>query len=126
MRNGSATGGAKAVERRMHERFDAELSVDWSCGEHFLYSYITNISEMGIFIRTDDPPAVGTALKLRFALEGEAPLELSGEVAWINPLRPDRENLNPGMGVRFTELTPAQRERIVLLVKTIAYLHSVS
>lgn len=109
-------------ERRCHERFEAELSVDWSCGEHFLFSYIKNISEMGIFIRSDDPPSIGTGLRLRFALQEEPALELAGVVTWINPLRADGRNVNPGMGVRFTELSPEQRERIVQLVKTVAYL----
>lgn len=119
-----ADNGTKRIEknRREHDRWDTDLSVDWSSGENFLFSYITNISEMGIFIRTDDPPAVGTSLKLRFAIAGEAPLELSGVVAWINPLRPGGENLNPGMGVRFDALTAEQRERVVALVKTVAYL----
>lgn len=114
--------GSGGVERRQHERFDAELSVDWSSDENFLFSYITNISEMGIFIRSDDPPSIGTSLRLRFACDDREPLELEGMVAWINPLRPGGENLNPGMGVRFTDLTPDQRERVVELVKTVAYL----
>ncbi len=124
MRDDGAAGGSGGAERRTYERFDAELSVDWSSGDHFLYSYITNISEMGIFVRSDDPPVVGTVLRLRFPIDGEPPLELSGVVAWINPLRTDRENLNPGMGVRFTDLSPEQRERVVSLVKTVAYLHA--
>lgn len=124
MRDDGAAGGSGGAERRTYERFDAELSVDWSSGDHFLYSYITNISEMGIFVRSNDPPAVGTVLRLRFPIDGEPPLELSGVVAWINPLRTDRENLNPGMGVRFTDLSPEQRERVVSLVKTVAYLHA--
>ncbi|MCZ7686388.1 MAG: TIGR02266 family protein [Sandaracinaceae bacterium] len=114
--------GPRGIERRQHERFDAELSVDWGSDENFLFSYITNISEMGIFIRSDDPPAVGTSLRLRFACDDGEPLELGGVVAWINPLRPGGENLNPGMGVRFDDLTPDQRERVVELVKTVAYL----
>ncbi|HEY8428639.1 MAG TPA: TIGR02266 family protein [Sandaracinaceae bacterium] len=114
--------GSGGVERRQHARFDAELCVDWTSDENFLFAYITNISEMGIFIRTDDPPPVGTALKLRFAMDGEAPLELRGVVVWINPLRPSGENLNPGMGVRFDALTADQRERVVALVKRVAYL----
>ena len=109
-------------ERRSYERFDAELSVDWASGENFLFSYITNISEMGIFIRSDDPPAVGTTLRMRFAPQGAEALALEGVVAWINPLRVDGENLNPGMGVRFTELTPEQRERLVEIIRTVAYL----
>lgn len=114
--------GATGAERRQHERYDTELSVDYGSGENFLFSYIANISEMGIFIRSDDPCAVGTRLQLRFAIEGGAPLELRGEVVWINPLRADGENLNPGMGVRFVELDAEQRERVVDLVKTVAYL----
>ena len=32
------------------------------------------------------------------------------------------ENLNPGMGVRFVDLKPEQRERLVATIHTIAYL----
>jgi hypothetical protein len=42
----------------------------------------------------------------------------------INPYRPFGDNLNPGMGVRFRELSPELRERIVALVRTVAYLRS--
>lgn len=114
-------------DRREHERHEAELSVDWASGENFLFSYITNISEMGIFIRSDHPAPVGTQLKLRFpleegGLEDSEPLELVGTVVWINPLREDGQNLNPGMGVRFGHLAPEQRERVVDLVRAVAYL----
>ena len=37
----------------------------------FLYACITNISAMGIFVRTDTPLPVGTRLTLRFAPPGE-------------------------------------------------------
>lgn len=109
-------------ERRSYERFDTTLSVDWASGDSFLFSYITNISEMGIFIRSEDPPRIGTSIRVRFALENEEPLELSGTVVWINPMRADGENLNPGMGVRFDDLSPEQRERVVDIVRTVAYL----
>lgn len=110
-------------ERRSAERILTELQVDYRHGETFLFSYITNISEMGIFIYSTDPLPPGTALQLRFAPpDGKDQLELPGEVVWINPYRPDGQNLNPGMGVRFKELRPEQRERLVDLVRTIAYL----
>jgi type IV pilus assembly protein PilZ len=120
--DGTFERGPTGIERRRYERFDAELSVDWASGETFLFSYITNISEMGIFIRSDDPPPIGSALRLRFARTNGETLELDGVVAWINPLRPAGENLNPGMGVRFSSLTLEQRERVVELVRTVAYL----
>lgn len=121
MADDGTEAGPGGADRRVHERFDSELSVDWTSGENFLFSYITNISEMGIFVRSDDPEPVGTELRLRFALD-DGPLELDGLVVWINPVRPGGDNLNPGMGVRFVELTPEQRERIVDVIRTVAYL----
>lgn len=113
------------AERREHQRFETSIAVDYASGETFLFAYLQNISEMGIFIRTDHPASVGTQLRLRFHVEpDEEPLTLAGEVTWINPLRATGDNLNPGMGVRFTELSPDKREQVVSLVRTVAYLHA--
>jgi type IV pilus assembly protein PilZ len=110
------------AERRRHERYATSLDVDCASGDTFLYASITNISEMGIFVRSEQPLPVGTALTLRFAGADGGRLELRGVVAWVNPLRPEGDNPNPGMGVRFHELTPETREQVVDLVRTIAYL----
>ena len=109
-------------DRREHERFEASVKVDYADGDTFLFAYLQNISAMGIFVRTDHPAEIGTRLTLRFQVDEGDPLELDGEVTWVNPLREDGENLNPGMGVRFVELTPGRREQVVALVKTVAYL----
>lgn len=115
--------GREGAERRSHERFATHLHVDVASGDAFLFAYVTNISEMGIFIRSDDPLPVGTELRLRIAPnDGGPPLELGGMVVWINPLRPTGDNPNPGMGVRFDALSAEQRERLVSLVRAIAYL----
>jgi type IV pilus assembly protein PilZ len=111
------------AERRSHERFDTSIQVDYASGDTFLYAYITNISEMGIFIRSESPAARGTALTLRFAAPGGAALEIPGVVAWVNPVRPGGENPNPGMGIRFLDLALETREHVVALVRTVAYLH---
>ncbi len=42
---------------------------------------------------------------------------------WVNPYRPGSyDNINPGMGLQFIDLTAQQREQIVNLVRTFAYL----
>ena len=110
MSDGESKDGA---DRRQHERFGTELSVDYSSGETFLFAYITNISEMGIFIRSDDPAPIGTPLKLRFGHDEGPPLSLEGEVVWVNPIRTDGDNVNPGMGIRFRNLSLEARERVV-------------
>ncbi|HMI91839.1 MAG TPA: TIGR02266 family protein [Polyangiales bacterium] len=109
-------------ERREHTRYETSVAVDYASGETFLFAYLKNISAMGIFIRTNEPLSIGTTLRLRFHVDEDDPLVLDGEVTWINPFRPNGENLNPGMGVRFTELTPDRREQVVALVRTVAYL----
>lgn len=111
-------------ERRQFERVLVDLEVDYKCEDTFLFAYITDISAMGIFVRTNNPEPPGTRLNLRFSPPGtEAAFELEGVVVWVNPYRPgDRENLNPGMGIQFVDLTPAQRERLTDLIKTFAYL----
>ena len=109
-------------ERRIYERVDVEWSVDCETEQTFLYASITNISEMGIFVATHEPLEVGTRLTLRFALPGEeAPFNLLGQVQWVNPIRMLSDNPNPGMGIRFVDLSSESRERIISSVRTIAY-----
>ena len=111
----------KRDDRRSHDRFDVEWSVDCVADDTFLYASIANISAMGIFVKTNEPKALGTGLVLSFAPPGDEPFKLQGEVAWVNVVRPDGDNPNPGMGVRFTHLRPEERERLVEVVRTIAY-----
>lgn len=109
-------------ERRSSERIEVVWSVDCETEQTFLYASITNISEMGIFVATRDPLEVGTRLTLRFAMPGEQePFVLFGQVQWVNPIRMLSDNPNPGMGIRFIELSPENRERIINSVRTIAY-----
>jgi type IV pilus assembly protein PilZ len=70
---------------------------------------------------------VGTRLTLKFAPPGSVDtLVLKGQVAWVNPIRMLASNPNPGMGVRFIDLTQESRERLIEAVRTIAYVRSSS
>ena len=110
-------------DRRQWERVLVDLEVDYRSDDTFLFAYITDISQMGIFVRTVTPEAPGTRLNLRFCPPGLGVLECEGNVIWINPYRPgDKENLNPGMGIQFVDLTREQRDYLRQLVRTFAYL----
>jgi type IV pilus assembly protein PilZ len=113
-------------ERRSYDRFDVEWAVDCVAEDTFLYASIANISRVGIFVKTTDPLAVGTRLVMSFEPPGYEPFKLQGEVAWINRLRPDGDNPNPGMGVRFVDLKLEDRERLVEVIRTIAYVREPS
>lgn len=110
------------AERRIFDRYDVEWAVDCVASDTFLYASITNISEMGIFVRTTDPLKLNTKLRLTFSPPGAEGFQLDGCVAWVNNLRANGDNPNPGMGIRFVELRLEERERLVEVIRTIAYL----
>jgi type IV pilus assembly protein PilZ len=109
------------ASRRAEERHEVRWAVDCASEDTFLYAYITNVSSLGLFVRTERPLAVGTRIRLSFAPDGCPAFELWGEVAWINPVVPNGSNPNPGMGVRFLDLSLDDRERLVVAIHTIAY-----
>lgn len=111
--------------RRRARRLPVNIEVDYAADSTFLYAYITDISSMGIFIRTDDPCAVGSILRLRFTppLVGERPaqpIELDGEVKWTTSQH--GPNGQPGMGIEFRIRSEKTRKRLMELVRAIAYL----
>lgn len=125
-----AKGGTAEVpvvdpaDRRAAPRVLVDLEVDYASEDNYLFAYITDISETGIFVRTTAPEQPGTRLNLRFRPGDAGPqLELEGEVIWVNPFRPGApDNLHPGMGIRFVELEEDLRDRLLELVRRFAYL----
>lgn len=110
-------------DRRSYERFEVTWTVDCETEETFLYASIQNISEMGIFVQTTEPLPIGTQLTLRFAPDAASEaFVLRGMVQWLNVWQASSDNPNPGMGIRFVDLSSADRERIVETIRTIAYL----
>jgi len=114
----------KKSEQRTSTRVPVKLQVDWKSEGHFLFENASNISEHGIFIETLHPMKIGTRLELQFSVPHVSrKIEVLGEVTWINPHRKDDdENLNPGMGVRFLNLSELDRETILSLIKRVAVL----
>ena len=108
-------------ERRIHDRVAVCLEVDYRSDDTFLFAYITDMSAMGIFIQTNSPKPPGTLLNLRFRTQEGARLDVDGRVIWVNQPH-GADSINPGMGVQFVDLTPAQRDQILALVRTFAYL----
>jgi uncharacterized protein (TIGR02266 family) len=68
----------------------------------FLSEYVTNISESGVFIRTDTPLAIGTRVNLKFSiiLDEVETIEGIGEVVRVT----ESPEGYRGMGVVFVQL----------------------
>jgi uncharacterized protein (TIGR02266 family) len=120
----TADASLAASDRRAAPRVLVDLEVDYGLEDNYLFAYITDISETGIFVRTTTPEQPGTRLNLRFSPDNATrPIEVEGEVIWVNPYRPGaRDNLHPGMGIRFVELEDDVRDRLLELVRRFAYL----
>ena len=110
-------------ERRKNDRFEVTWDVDCVADDTFLYASITISARWGL--REDVRAAPHRhAPALTFAPPGHEPFKLVGTVAWQNKLKLHADNPNPGMGIRFVDLTLDDRERLVQVVRTIAYLRS--
>jgi len=111
------------AERRRSPRVLVDLEVDFASEDNYLFAYITDINVTGIFVRTTSPESPGTHLNLRFSPDDSGPIELEGEVIWVNPYRPGTpDNLHPGMGIRFAGLDDESRDRLLGLIRRFAYL----
>lgn len=120
-------------ERRGEQRHKVRFDVDYRADETFLFAQITDISGMGIFVATATPPPIGETVDLRFNLpeavrnemgDGPAVLTLKATVQWVTDGPPNAES--PGMGLRFLDPDEVTANRIVELVRTIAYLDTPS
>src|ERR1044071_5029303 len=102
------------AEHRRAPRVLVDLEVDYALEDNYLFAYITDISATGIFVHTTTPESPGTHLNLRFTPDDAGPIEVGGEVIWINPSRPGApDTLHPGMGVRFVDLDDEVRDRLL-------------
>lgn len=118
-----ATQAVEGDDRRRAPRVLVDFEVDYAGEDNYLFAYITDISETGIFVRTTTPEAPGTNLNVRFTPDAGGPIEVEGAVIWVNPYRPGAaDNLHPGMGIRFVELDNDTRDRLLELVRRFAYL----
>jgi len=107
-------------EKRREPRHVVSLEVNYRCGDAYLFSRSSNLSEMGIFLTTPTPLGRGTRIELSFAEPGAGePIRVIGEVVWTLEAKPGVE---PGMGVRFIDPSPETRARVKALIRTTAYL----
>lgn len=108
-------------ETRTEPRVTLTFRVKYKTPEGHQYeSRAGGIGGGGLFIESQAPLAVGTKLALEFSLP-ERPSEwlaAKGVVAWICP-KADQYTFSPGMGVRFTDIAPEIRDRVLELVKSL-------
>jgi uncharacterized protein (TIGR02266 family) len=100
------------VEERADPRAEVDLEVRYSSADEFLTAYAKNISGGGVFIRTVNPLPLNGEAQIRFSLPGiPHPFAVKGLVVWTNPYA-SRTAFPTGMGIKFVELDPDEKEII--------------
>jgi len=96
-------------ERREHPRVQLVVKVTNKSTKEFHYFYSRNVSLGGIFLETRQPYQPGTDVELDFfvpAGEKRQRVLTNGKVARVvEYLDAQKENVAPGMGIKFDELS---------------------
>jgi uncharacterized protein (TIGR02266 family) len=94
-------------ERRASQRIAVQLQVVETHEDSTYFQRAGNLSAGGLFLEGTMPHPPGTKVRLRFTLpRDERPIEVNGEIA------APKKDEELGMGVRFTDLSDGDRERI--------------
>jgi len=107
-------------ETRSEPRVNLAFRVRYKTPEGNRYdSRAGGIGGGGLFIESTMPLPVGTKLAMEFSLPEEPNewISAKGVVAWVCP-KADQYTFSPGMGVRFSDIAPEARDRILAIVKT--------
>jgi len=110
-----------AAEKRGDPRFPVELRLRLAYGsvQDFVDRWSVNVSRGGIFVRTLDPSPEGTEVALEVSLKsGQLVIHGRGVVRWTTPpSAPGEPQREPGMGIKFTQLTPETEDLVEHVVR---------
>lgn len=98
---------------------DTKVNLEFERFSGFISEYASNISEGGMFIKTNSPQPVGSVFSFEFRLRDAVKLIQGwGEVAWIREAKDAVAGKDAGMGVKFMDLDQESRNLIRRIVNT--------
>ena len=105
------------INKRKHTRIEAELEVTLNGPHNFFTGFTQNISEGGVFIATHQVFPIGTEFELTLKI-GDKVIHPTAKVVWVrepSPFLPD--DIDPGMGLQFVNLTEEEKRIIEEFIK---------
>ena len=107
----------RSPQRRQDERIDEILRVD--IGENDIMAQTANISQGGVFIRTQNPLDLEEEFFMKLYIPDEQePIEVLCKVVWVKQYGKESQDLPQGMGVKFLNLQDEFKRRIKEFIKT--------
>ncbi len=104
-------------ERRKSERAQLLVRVNYQTVDELFSEFARNINEGGLFVETESPHPVGTAVTLQFQIPGsEEPVQVAGNVVRATDTASGE---TPGMGIEFDSLGSSDQRRVNDLVRNL-------
>lgn len=92
--------------RRAHERAPLKVEVTLESEDNFYSGVANDVSEGGVFVACEDPPAVGTTVELDLTVPtSEHPFHVTGVVRWVREDWVAREGAPAGCGIEWVAIS---------------------
>lgn len=103
-------------DRRRDTRVDTNIEIVFREKGSLMRSYMLNVSNGGLFIKTDQPLPIESMVNLQVQLPDDPEvLDILGRVVWVNPKGAD-STFPRGMGIQFVTMSAPQRDKIMNFV----------
>ncbi|MBC7793304.1 MAG: PilZ domain-containing protein, partial [Clostridia bacterium] len=103
------------TQRPRRHQFSSHVRIAVQGKADVLERYAANLSQGGLFVRDDAPPAIGSIVLIEFVLPDGTPLSrITGRVVHARPATTPGER-NAGMGVQFVDLDVTANELVKAL-----------
>jgi uncharacterized protein (TIGR02266 family) len=100
------------ADKRSTARIAVAVDVSYQTEHNFFMGLTENLSEGGLFIATYDSLPLGTELDLTLNLPENEPILAHCEVRWVREHTPFTQDVAPGLGVQFLNLTESHKVAI--------------
>ena len=98
------------VDAREHLRYEVTIPVDCSTRDMFISNYVCNISQGGLFMRSDSPLPLNAEVSLVLRLPGtDQCIRATGRVMWNFDMQKGTTRVIPGSGIRFVGMSASDR-----------------
>ena len=100
---------------RTNQRVEKNIEILFGEAGAFIKSHTLNVSNGGLFLKTENPLPIDSIVTLRMRLPGETePLEIQGCVVWSNP-KGKNNDFPSGMGIQFITMNSEHKINIDVL-----------
>ena len=103
-------------EHRTTPRVATNIEIVFREAGSFIKSYMLNVNNGGIFVKSDHPLPLDSVLALRIQLpHDKEKINLEGRVVWTNL---KAKSFPAGMGIQFINISPEHKKKISAFAET--------